>query len=97
MTFTFNNNTQLNKIIKHTIYTIEKWYELNKLKLNLGKTKIINFNRMIYKENSIILNNTQIKNVNKHTYLGITIDNMLNLNFIPIIFYLNYQKYLLHI
>ena len=33
MTFTQNNNTQLFKIIKNTIYTIEKWYELNNLKI----------------------------------------------------------------
>ena len=43
---------------------------------HLDKTKIINFTPLIYQDNSIILNNTQTKNV------------------IPIIFYLNYQKYL---
>ena len=53
-----------------------------------------NFNTLIYKENTIILNNTQIKNVNNYKYLGITIDNRLNFKLYTINFYLNYLQYI---
>ena len=54
ITFTYDNNTQLNEINK--IQYIQ--YKLNKLKLNLDKIKINSFNPLIHKDNSIILNNT---------------------------------------
>ena len=73
--FTENNNTLLRNNINKTLLKIEKWFQYNKLKLNITKTEIINFNSSIYPDNIIIFNNNIIKNTNEYKYLGITIAN----------------------
>ena len=77
ITFTENNNTLLRNDINKTLLKIEKWFQYNKLKLNITKTEIINFNSSKYPDNIIIFNKNIIKNTDEYKYLGITIDNKL--------------------
>ena len=75
--FTENNNTLLRNDINKTLLKIEIWFQYNKLKLNITKSEIINFNSSKYPDNIIIFNNNIIKNTDEYKYLGIKIDNKL--------------------
>ena len=83
ITFTADNNIELTNLIKKTLIKIEKWYKYNKLKLNISKTEMINFNSNKYPNNIISLNDTLINNVNNYKYLGIILDSKLDFK-IPI-------------
>ena len=78
ITFTADNNIELTNLIKKTLIKIEKWYKYNKLKLNISKTEMINFNSNKYPNNIISLNDTLINNVNNYKYLGIILDSKLD-------------------
>ena len=57
------------------MYTkIEKWYTFNKLKININKTKIVNFNSRKYSNIHLKINNISIQNEIEYKYLGIIID-----------------------
>ena len=78
ITFTADNNIELTNLIKKTLIKIEKWYKYNKLKLNISKTQMINFNSNKYPNNIISLNDTLINNVYNYKYLGIILDSKLD-------------------
>ena len=78
ITFTADNNIELTNLIKKTLIKIEKWYKYNKLKLNISKTEMINFNSNKYPNNIISLNDTLINNVYNYKYLGIILDSKLD-------------------
>ena len=67
----------MRKDINKILLKIEKWFQYNKLNLNITKTEIINFNSSKYPDNIIIFHNNIIKNTDEYKYLGITIDNKL--------------------
>lgn len=71
---------KMNNVLKK----INKYLKVNKLKLNVNKTKclIIRNKRSIVPSNinSLVIENEEIEIVSKVKYLGITIDNELNLN-----------------
>ena len=76
--FTADNNIELHNLIKKTLIKIEKWYKNNKLKLNISKTEMINFNSNKYPNNIISLNYTLINNVYNYKFLGINLDSKLD-------------------
>ena len=78
ITFTADNNIELTTLIKKTLIKIEKWYKYNKLKLNISKTEMINFNSNKYPNNIISLNDTLINKVYNYKYLGIILDSKLD-------------------
>ena len=69
---------------------LSHWFNINKLKFNIEKTKILPyFNRNII--NNINLNNTNIAIVDRYTFLGIILDSNLTYSF-HIINVCNYLK-----
>ena len=76
--FTDENNEQLKYTIDNMITKIEKWYTLNKLKININTTKIVNFNSRKYSNIHLTINNISIQNEIEYKYLGIIIDKDIN-------------------
>ena len=87
ITFTSENNEKLKYTIDNMITKIEKWYTFNKLKININKTKIVNFNSRKYSNIHLKINNISIQNEIEYKYLGIIIDK--DINFKNHIFNLN--------
>ena len=78
ITFTIENNEKLKYAIDNMITKIEKWYTFNKLKININKTKIVNFNSRKYSNIHLQINNISIQNEIEYKYLGIIIDKDIN-------------------
>ena len=74
ITFTSENNDKLKYTMDNMIIKIEKWYTFNKLKININKTKIVNFNSRKYINIHLKINNISIQNKIEYKYLGIIID-----------------------
>ena len=56
-----------------------EWFKANKLSINLGKTKYMNFNpRMIPCTEKIKIGNTTIDKVDEFKFLGIIFDSQLS-------------------
>ena len=87
ITFTSENNEKLKYTIDNMITKIEKWYTFNKLKININKTKIVNFNSRKYSNIHLKINKISIQNEIEYKYLGIIIDK--DINFKNHIFNLN--------
>lgn len=76
-----NNKTNLRNHemdIENTIDKIIKWLQLNNLKINLDKSKYIQFNKSKHKKYNFTLNITKINETNCLKFLGVTIDEDLN-------------------
>ena len=84
ITFT---SEKLKYTIDNMITKIEKWYTFNKLKININKTKIVNFNSRKYSNIHLKINNISIQNEIEYKYLGIIIYK--DINFKNHIFNLN--------
>ena len=78
ITFTSENNEKLKYKIDNMITKIEKWYTFNKLKININKTKIVNFNSRKYSNIHLQINNISIQNEIEYKYLVIKIDKDIN-------------------
>ena len=65
--------------VKMELESLKKWFDANKLSLNLGKTKYMIFsNKKIDKEVKLTINDMEIERVNEIKFLGIIIDCKLN-------------------
>ena len=75
-----NNEKETIQIINNDLKELNLWFQLNKLSLNVSKTKFMIFNRKIKeKENnsetsSICINNMPIQKVSSIKFLGVYID-----------------------
>ena len=69
---------QLLHVVEKELLILKKWFDINKLSLNLSKTKYILFcNKKIDKPVKLKIQNVEIEQVNEHKFLGIIIDNKL--------------------
>ena len=69
---------QLLHVVQKDLNILHKWFAINKLSLNISKTKFIIFgNKMINTEIHLTINNIQIEQTNNTKFLGIIIDNKL--------------------
>lgn len=76
------------KDLKHLLGTVEtelkiikRWFDVNKLSLNLNKTKFIVFgNRQINQNIQIMIENVKIERVFDNKFLGVVIDHKLSWN-----------------
>lgn len=70
----------INVQMQQDLNVIAEYYRLNKLSLNLAKTKVVNFGHFnrLNLAHDVIYNNVPIENVDSIKYLGITIDSKLN-------------------
>lgn len=75
------NSTNIN-ILNNELYSISNWLKMNKLSLNINKTKAMIFHTPQRKIDypNIYINKTKIDFVNSFNFLGITIDEHLNWN-----------------
>ena len=74
-----DNNTEAIDIINSELEKISQWLAANKLSLNVGKSKLLIFNKK--KESTldkIMLNGQVLEEVDHAKYLGVLIDNKLN-------------------
>ena len=72
--------TQSSRIINDELNKIHEWLVLNKLSLNVKKTKYMVFstNKKKIESPTIVLNNTEIERVSNFTFLGVTLDENLS-------------------
>ena len=79
--FEHENLSHLTKIINDELKQVSNWFHLNKLSLNIEKTKYIVFRTPTKKSvntNRIVLNGTPIEKVREIKFLGVYIDELLN-------------------
>ena len=75
-----NNEKETIQIINSELKELNSWFQLNKLSLNVSKTKFMIFNRKIKKKennsetSSICINSTPIQKVSSIKFLGVFID-----------------------
>jgi hypothetical protein len=70
---------QLLDKVENELTILKKWFDINKLSLNLKKTKFIIFgNKKINEQAKLKINDVEIERVNENTFLGTIIDNKLN-------------------
>ena len=75
-----NSNEELSSNMQLYLDRLCHWFNINKLKLNIEKTKILPyFNTKII--NNINLNNANIEIVDRYTFLGIILDSNLTYSF----------------
>ena len=75
-----NSNEELSSNMQLYLDRLCHWFNINKLKLNIEKTKILPyFNTKII--NNINLNNVNIEIVDRYTFLGIILDSNLTYSF----------------
>uniref|UniRef100_A0A671WXI2 Reverse transcriptase domain-containing protein n=1 Tax=Sparus aurata TaxID=8175 RepID=A0A671WXI2_SPAAU len=73
-----NNLEQLMATVEMEFKKLKRWFDYNKLTLNLNKTKCIIFgNRPINSNKKLMINNVVIERVSEIKFLGIIIDNKL--------------------
>ena len=80
-----NNNASIERVseqINIELSNIQEWLNINKLSLNIKKTKFMIFHHYLRNINNIIptlkMNSETIENVNEFNFLGLTIDEHLN-------------------
>ena len=75
-----NDRTALEFDLNNTLTTIIKWLEENDLKINLGKTKIMNFRQRAKSDTNLNLHydQTNINEIEVTKFLGLYIDNKVN-------------------
>lgn len=72
------NLQQLLDTVESELTIIKKWFDINKLSLNISKTKLMIFgNRKINKQAKIQICGVDIEQVFENKFLGVTIDNKL--------------------
>lgn len=70
---------QLQRSIEDGLSRIKSWFDINKLSVNLNKTKYIIFtNRKVTNQIDIKINNIVLERVTEHKFLGICIDEKIN-------------------
>ena len=70
---------QLLQSVESELEILKKWFDVNKLSLNLTKTKYIIFsNRKFNTPVKLSINKVEIERVYEHTFLGLIIDNRLS-------------------
>ena len=73
----------LNKVIQEEVNKVAEWLNVNKLSLNIKKTKYIIFrstNKKLKHDVKVSINNINIEHVKSTTFLGIIIDECLTWN-----------------
>lgn len=89
-----SNLEQLLHELENELNNLKTWFDHNKLKLNLSKTKFIIFGKCTYSTNSkLTINNTELDRVSEIKFLGVIIHH--KLSWIPDITYINYL-YIVH-
>ena len=73
-----NNVKECLEKINGDLDTIEEWLKMNKLKLNVNKTKCMVWNGSLNENENVIVNNNKIELVEEIKYLGVIIDNKVN-------------------
>ncbi len=74
-----NDLNQLAKTVNKEMSKLHIWFSINKLLLNLAKTKFILFGKKgVNKNINIQVNGINIKRVNEYKVLGVMIDNLLS-------------------
>lgn len=69
---------QLLNTVEAELKTLKRWFDVNKLSLNLQKTKFIVFSNMeINHPVEIAINGIQLEQVKENSFLGVIIDNKL--------------------
>jgi len=78
---TFGNENEIDRNINYELKSITNWLKLNKLSLNISKTKAMIFHSPQRKRNisppHIFIDNTEIEFVHEFNFLGLTIDKYL--------------------
>ncbi len=77
--FCFSKNLEhlLNTVVTE-LTKIKRWFDVNKLSLNISKTKFIIFgNRPINQRVQIIIDNVEVERVFENKFLGVVIDHKL--------------------
>ena len=73
------NLEELLKTMERELNILKTWFDLNKLSLNLSKTKLIIFgNQKIENEVTLMINNIKIERVYEYKFLGVLIDHKLS-------------------
>ena len=74
--FTNTPNTDANCMINQELFKINEWLEINKLSLNIAKTKYMLFHMHNKKVNTLTpkIINTIIEKVEEFNFLGLTLD-----------------------
>lgn len=73
-----DNYNDLIEVANQELAKIKSWMDINKLSLNLNKTKVMMFGHFRYRECPIKINGTEIEKVSENKFLGIIIDDKLN-------------------
>lgn len=73
-----DNPSKLVEVVNRELTKIKTWMDINKLSLNLGKTKVMRFGHSKKDELAININGVEIDNVSENKFLGIIIDDKLN-------------------
>lgn len=69
---------QLLNTVERELKVLKKWFDINKLSVNLNKTKFIIFgNRQINNQVKIMINAVEIERVYENKFLGVIIDHKL--------------------
>ena len=79
--FTNTPNTDANCLINQELFKINEWLEINKLSLNIAKTKYMLFHMHNKKVNTLTpkIINTIIEKVEEFNFLGLTLDGASNI------------------
>ena len=70
-----NDIKLINKDVNHELIALSQWFSINKLFINLKKTKCMLFiNSKSFRNITITLNNVSIKQIHSNRFLGVYID-----------------------
>uniref|UniRef100_A0A672FVC1 Reverse transcriptase domain-containing protein n=1 Tax=Salarias fasciatus TaxID=181472 RepID=A0A672FVC1_SALFA len=76
--YSSNDYNELVKTVNMELNKIKTWMDINKLSLNISKTKVMMFGNSTTKSfQQIVIEGTEIENVCENKFLGIVIDNKL--------------------
>uniref|UniRef100_A0A669B1C7 Reverse transcriptase domain-containing protein n=1 Tax=Oreochromis niloticus TaxID=8128 RepID=A0A669B1C7_ORENI len=77
--FSSNDYTDLVMTVNRELKLIKKWMDINKLSLNINKTKAMFFGNLKYNiDLPIIIEGVPIDNVSENKFLGVVIDNKIS-------------------
>ena len=79
LTIYANSDVELTQLLQIYMDKLKYWFDINNLKLNIQKTKILpNFNTKL--TNDITIDNIKIDIVDNYTFLGLYLDTKLSFN-----------------